>query len=75
MGEEALAANHKRIFHKYIDKYFGTWDNLQCCMNGDYGFAPVAFCLYAETKGINPSMPIKVMRKVLDEFSKENQIT
>lgn len=70
-GRESLKEHHSRIFDKYIDKYFSTWDNLAYCCNNDFGYSPVIFCLYAEQKGINPNSPLIVMRQVVELLTTE----
>jgi len=34
-SRKVIEDSHSRIFQKYVDKYFKTWDGLACCMNGD----------------------------------------
>jgi len=59
---------YERIFEQYVSKYFTTWDNISCAINGDYEYPPVIFCWYAEKLGIKPTYPIKIMRRVADSL-------
>jgi hypothetical protein len=68
LGADYIEENRKRIFEKYIDKHFSTWDRFSDCVNGDRGFSPVVFCLYAEVNGIEPDFPIRIMRQILYIF-------
>ncbi|MCK9220238.1 MAG: hypothetical protein M0P47_09345 [Bacteroidales bacterium] len=59
---------YERIYDKYVSKYFTTWDNISCAINGDYEYPPVIFCWYAEKIGIKPTYPIRIMRMVADSI-------
>ena len=54
IGRERIQQNHSRIFQKYVDKYYRTWDSLSCCMNADMGYSPVVLCIFAEDNNIPP---------------------
>jgi len=66
IGRKRIQENHSRIFQKYVDKYYRTWDNLSCCMNVDMGYSPVVLCLFAEDNNIPPMQPIKIIRRILN---------
>lgn len=67
---EISKKEYNRIFSKYIEKFFNTWDLYATCINGDYQYPPVLFCWYAEMKGIEPTFPLRIMKKVAVEINK-----
>ena len=56
--------DYERIFNLYIEPYYRTWDGFAGCVNGDYEYPPVIFCLFAESIGLKPTYPIKIMRSI-----------
>lgn len=60
--------DYERIYELYVSRYFTTWDNISCAINGDYEYPPVIFSWYAEKIGIKPTYPIKIMRRVADSI-------
>jgi len=61
---EISKEDYERIFNLYVDPFYPTWDGFSGCVNGDYEYPPVVFCIYAESIGIKPTYPIKIMRSI-----------
>lgn len=59
---------YTRIYTDYVSPYFSTWDLFSCCMNCDMSYPPVMYSWYAETLGVKPKQPIKIVRAVFADI-------
>lgn len=69
---EISKEDYERIFNLYVEPFYRTWDGFSGCVNGDYEYPPVVFCLYAESIDLKPTFPIKIMRSIACQLTQSD---